>query len=113
MLARTCASAKITLFPFPIDRPQPNFATAGFPAPAPRLIILGSNITSVEPTTLERGPVSGDERLRASRLQVTHPGDTFDDLRRRARFEKHSEELLRDWLAMVDISEHSAETRSI
>lgn len=31
----------------------------------------------------------------------THPGDTFDDLKRRARFDKHDKGLLREWLALA------------
>ena len=59
---------------------------------------------SVEPKNLTGVPVlEGDppeDFVRAS-YDKTHPGDTFEDLQRRARFDRHDKGLLQDWLAMA------------
>jgi hypothetical protein len=49
------------------------------------------------------------QESRAERLEAlvradyerSHPGDTFDDLKRRARFTKEDKGLLRDWMALA------------
>ena len=59
---------------------------------------------SVEPKNLTGAPISEAgprEDLVRAPYDKTHPGDTFDDLQRRARFDKHDKGLLRDWLAMA------------
>ncbi|HEU4661313.1 MAG TPA: hypothetical protein VFS63_11685 [Pseudolabrys sp.] len=39
------------------------------------------------------------EAFARAEYERLHPDDTFDDLKRRARFSKEDEGLLRDWLA--------------
>jgi hypothetical protein len=41
------------------------------------------------------------ESLVRNRYEQLHPDDTFDDLKRRARFSKDDKGLLRDWLAVT------------
>ena len=57
----------------------------------------------VEPKNLTGAPfskgVSLEDLVRATYDQI-HPGDTFDDLQRRARFDKQDKGLLRDWMAV-------------
>lgn len=42
-----------------------------------------------------------DEVARAA-YDDCHPGDSFDDLKRRAAFSKEDRMLLRDWLAVME-----------
>jgi hypothetical protein len=47
---------------------------------------------------------SGDEELESlirRDYERCHPGDTFDDLKRRAAFSKEDRGLLRDWMAIA------------
>lgn len=60
------------------------------------------------PTDSHRGlqPVSEEERIYLESLirddfARCHPGDTFDDLKRRASFSKEDRGLLRDWMAVA------------
>lgn len=41
-----------------------------------------------------------EDLVRATYDQI-HPGDTFDDLQRRAKFDKQDKGLLRDWMAVA------------
>lgn len=48
--------------------------------------------------------VAGSERLEAlvrDDYERCHPGDTFADLKRRARFAKEDKGLLSDWMALA------------
>ena len=59
---------------------------------------------SVEPKNLTGAPISEAgprEDLVRAPYDKTHPGDTFDDLQRRARFDKQDKGLLRDWMAVA------------
>jgi hypothetical protein len=41
------------------------------------------------------------ERLIGEDFERCHPGDTFEDLKRRACFSKEDKGLLRDWMAVA------------
>lgn len=58
----------------------------------------------LEATIPSMAPVREEERLDAlirADYERCHPDDTFDDLRRRARFSKEDRCLLRDWRALA------------
>ena len=59
---------------------------------------------SVEPKNLTGAPFSKggpvEDLVRATYNQI-HPSDNFDDLQRRARFDKQDKGLLRDWTAVA------------
>lgn len=48
-------------------------------------------------------PDEGAEALAARLYERCHPGDTFEDLKRRARFAKEDKGLLRNWRAAARI----------
>jgi hypothetical protein len=41
------------------------------------------------------------ESLVRGEFERCHPGDTFEDMKRRARFSKEDKGLLRDWMAVA------------
>lgn len=55
---------------------------------------------SVEPRNLTGAPGPREDLVRET-YDITHPRDTFDDLHRRARFDKYDKGLLRDWMAVA------------
>jgi hypothetical protein len=50
---------------------------------------------------LDRPGADDLESLIRADYERCHPGDSFDDLKRRARFAKEDKGLLQDWLALA------------
>jgi hypothetical protein len=53
------------------------------------------------------------ESLIAAEFDRCHPGDSFQDLKRRARFSKEDQGLLKEWMALAAVrtAEQAPETR--
>lgn len=59
---------------------------------------------SIFPGNLSGSPITHRDLLEdliRARFNATHPDDTFDDFKRRSRFDKHDKGLMKDWLALA------------
>ncbi len=68
-------------------------------SPDSGFFVTARGVARIDPID-EREPASRESLVRAD-YDRCHPGETFDDLKRRARFTKEDKGLLREWMAVA------------